>query len=207
MLFIAGVVGGVSGLAGNYLSVEASLWMQSRYPDEWLALPTGPSIVIVASALCIFSLLFAPKRGLLLRGWRILLFRQRCLQENLLKAIWRIDGGEALRYQAIRRTQSAWAITLRFTLQRLVAQGWLEREGGCYVLTKEGAARAAHVVRLHRLWEVYLANYLGVGAERVHPNAEEMEHIITPELEKELTDLLQHPTHDPHFQPIPPRRV
>jgi manganese/zinc/iron transport system permease protein len=59
-------------------------------------------------------------------------------------------------------------------------------------------------VRLHRLWEVYLADYLGMGAEKVHRNAEEMEHIITPAIEKELTVLLHNPQKDPHHQPIPP---
>ena len=63
--------------------------------------------------------------------------------------------------------------------------------------------RAARIIRLHRLWEVYLANYLGFKVDRVHRNAEEMEHIITPELEKELISLLEDPTHDPHSQPIP----
>jgi manganese/zinc/iron transport system permease protein len=43
-----------------------------------------------------------------------------------------------------------------------------------------------------------------MGAERVHRNAEEMEHIITPELEQELIELLNNPMRDPHSQPIPP---
>jgi manganese/zinc/iron transport system permease protein len=42
-----------------------------------------------------------------------------------------------------------------------------------------------------------------VGVERVHRNAEEMEHIITPELENELSLLLNDPKQDPHHQPIP----
>jgi manganese/zinc/iron transport system permease protein len=92
-----------------------------------------------------------------------------------------------------------------FILWRLCRNGWLEKiETGGYKLTHDGRLRAAKIVRLHRLWEVYLADYLGVGAERVHRNAEEMEHIITPELEKELTLLLHNPKRDPHHQPIPP---
>lgn len=71
-------------------------------------------------------------------------------------------------------------------------------------MTTDGEQRAAKIVRLHRLWEVYLANYLGIGAERVHRNAEEMEHILTPEIERELTLLLNNPKQDPHQQPIPP---
>jgi manganese/zinc/iron transport system permease protein len=85
-------------------------------------------------------------------------------------------------------------------------QGWIKREKNDYYhLTKEGQQRAAKIVRLHRLWEVYLTNYLGMGGERVHRNAEDMEHILTPELERELTLLLKDPKQDPHQQPIPPR--
>jgi manganese/zinc/iron transport system permease protein len=73
-------------------------------------------------------------------------------------------------------------------------------------LTEDGFIRAEKVVRLHRLWEVYLVDYLGQGAEKVHANAETMEHMITPELEKELIELLGNPQKDPHHQPIPPKR-
>jgi manganese/zinc/iron transport system permease protein len=59
------------------------------------------------------------------------------------------------------------------------------------------------LVRLHRLWELYLVEHCGVPKERVHPKAEEMEHILTPSIEKELLLLLGNPSHDPHQQPIP----
>ena len=75
------------------------------------------------------------------------------------------------------------------------------------MLTSKGEVWAAKIVRLHRLWEVYLADYLGIGVERVHRSAEEMEHIITPELERELTFLLKDPQRDPHHQPIPPSAI
>jgi len=56
---------------------------------------------------------------------------------------------------------------------------------------------------LHRLWELYLTRYLGMGGHQVHKNAEEIEHILTPDLERELTALLDNPKQDPHNQPIP----
>ena len=90
----------------------------------------------------------------------------------------------------------------------MAKNGWMkEVNGNCYQLTADGRGRAANIVRLHRLWEVYLANYLEVGGERVHRNAEEMEHILTPELEKELIRLLNDPKQDPHQQPIPSREA
>ena len=94
---------------------------------------------------------------------------------------------------------------MRFILLQLSYNGWITSlSDGSYRLTNEGQIWAAKIVRLHRLWEVYLSDYLGVGAEKVHRNAEEMEHIITPQLERELTLLLQDPKRDPHHQPIPP---
>ena len=62
-------------------------------------------------------------------------------------------------------------------------------------------------MRLHRLWEAYLVYSLGMGVEQVHHSAEEMEHLLTKELEDELTKLLDNPQYDPHKQPIPPREV
>ena len=70
-------------------------------------------------------------------------------------------------------------------------------------MTPKGEKRALHLVRLHRLWELYLVSCLKVDQQRVHCSAEEMEHIITPELEERLSALLNHPKEDPHQKPIP----
>jgi len=83
--------------------------------------------------------------------------------------------------------------------------GWIKQTSEGFSLTPDGSHRAAKIVRLHRLWEVYLVNDLGIEVERVHRNAEEMEHIITPEIERQLIVLLNDPKQDPHHQPIPPQ--
>ena len=95
-----------------------------------------------------------------------------------------------------------------FVIATLRLRAEVKREGrGEYVLTEKGRKRADYIVRLHRLWEVYLVDYLGKRAEEVHASAEEMEHILTPELERELTELLGNPHSDPHAQPIPARGI
>jgi manganese/zinc/iron transport system permease protein len=200
---LAAIFGIMSGFFGNYLSVEISNWLSLKYPNERLTLPTGPMIVVVASFICLFSLMFAPNRGLLLRLGRIMLFRYRCMCENMLKAIWREGPNKIMTFDEIVKHQSASLFYLHYILFSLVNQGWVEKVNGGYHLTQEGIQWAARIVRLHRLWEVYLVDYLGVGAERVHRSAEEMEHILNPELEAELTLLLKDPRHDPHQQPIP----
>lgn len=206
LFVLASLFGLLSGYFGNYFSVELNQILAEKYPGDRLIIPTGPMIVITASTICLLALMFAPERGWLLRLFRIGRFRYKCICENLLKAIWRLSPQGPVGFYQIEKYQSLSPLYLRFLLWRLVRNGWLEKIGGdAYQLTKEGSVWAAKIVRLHRLWEVYLANYVGLRAERVHRNAEEMEHIITPELEAELTLLLKDPQQDPHHQPIPKR--
>ncbi len=204
---LSGFFGLLSGFLGNYFSVELPEATVGYLFTNPFILPTGPMIVIVASLFCVISLLIAPERGLLLRLARVAHFRYRCIYENLLKAIWRLGSDRDVSFEEIAKYHqiSTWYLTI--ILRRLIHYGWLERSSIGYRLTSDGAALAARIVRLHRLWEVYLASYLGVGAERVHRSAEEMEHIITPDLEKQLISLLNDPKYDPHRQPIPPREI
>lgn len=208
MFLLSAFFGVVSGFFGVYSSVELSTYLAKRYPMWVVSLPTGPMIVLVAIFICVLSLLLAPKKGILLCYFRMGLFRYRCLQENLLKTIWRFGLEEGLSLRELAKLQSTSRIIVMFALFRLLKQGWIcKKKSGYYKLTGDGQQRAAHIVRLHRLWEVYLVNHLGFGVERVHRNAEEMEHILTPELEEELTELLHDPKVDPHFQPIPSKDV
>ncbi len=195
----------ISGFLGNYLSVQLTEWFSLSYPAARIILPTGPMIVVVASVICLYSLLFAPERGLVIRLSRVACFRYTCICENILKTLWRIGPQATLNCHEIAKYQSISSLYLKFLLWRMVQNGWIEmKKGRYYGLTIDGRIRAAKIVRFHRLWEVYLVNYLGVGGEKVHRNAEEMEHIITPDLERELTLLLKDPKQDPHQQLIPP---
>lgn len=206
VLFIAGIIGLLSGFLGNYLSVEWTNYLQHTYPRDRLSLPTGPMIVVVASSFCVLALMFAPERGLIPRLMRIARFRYKTLCENILKQFWRHGYENELPFFEIAKFQHVSGIYLRWVLSQLIHNGWITATPySSYKLTSDGYQWASRIVRLHRLWEVYLTDWLGVGADRVHRNAEEMEHIITPELEEELTLLLDNPKQDPHHQPIPPK--
>ncbi len=204
LFILAALFGMTSGFFGNYFSVQLTEVFARSYPAARIILPTGPMIVLVATLICLGALLFAPERGLLVRLLRIARFRYTSICENILKTMWRISPQSIMSLDQIAKYQATSRLYLKFLLWRMVQNGWIEqKKNHFYRLTPDGQHRAAKIVRLHRLWEVYLANYLGVGIERVHRNAEEMEHIITPELEKELTILLNDPKQDPHHQPIP----
>jgi DtxR family Mn-dependent transcriptional regulator len=70
-------------------------------------------------------------------------------------------------------------------------------------LTPDGNRLALEVLRHHRLLELYLAESLGVPWDRVHDEAEVLEHHISEDLEALIAAKLGHPTHDPHGDPIP----
>jgi len=70
-------------------------------------------------------------------------------------------------------------------------------------LTEEGRRVALEVLRHHRLLETYLAEELGVPWDRVHAEAEVLEHVLSEGLEERIAAKLGEPTHDPHGDPIP----
>lgn len=72
-------------------------------------------------------------------------------------------------------------------------------------LTPAGRRVALEVLRHHRLLELYLAQSLGVPWDRVHDEAEVLEHHISEELEELIANALGNPTRDPHGDPIPTR--
>ena len=72
-------------------------------------------------------------------------------------------------------------------------------------LSPKGTRVALEVIRHHRLLELYLAQDLGVPWDRVHDEAEVLEHVLSEELEELIAIKLGDPTHDPHGDPIPTR--
>jgi DtxR family Mn-dependent transcriptional regulator len=70
-------------------------------------------------------------------------------------------------------------------------------------LTEEGERLALEVLRHHRLLELYLATQLDVPWDRVHEEAEALEHVLSEDLEARIAAKLGNPTHDPHGDPIP----
>jgi len=70
-------------------------------------------------------------------------------------------------------------------------------------LTKAGEKMALEVIRHHRLLELYLAEALGYSWDKVHEEAERLEHVISEEFEDKIFEALGRPTRDPHGDPIP----
>lgn len=70
-------------------------------------------------------------------------------------------------------------------------------------LTNAGRKIALEIIRHHRLLELYLKEVMGYSWDEVHDEAEKLEHHISEQFEDKIAELLNHPTHDPHGDPIP----
>ncbi len=70
-------------------------------------------------------------------------------------------------------------------------------------LTEEGEKLALHVLRRHRLIELFLVKVLGLGWSEIHEEAEKLEHVISEPVLERIDALLGYPTVDPHGDPIP----
>ncbi|GCE06599.1 metal-dependent transcriptional regulator [Dictyobacter aurantiacus] len=94
--------------------------------------------------------------------------------------------------------------TATMMFKDFAAAGWVEHVPYHGVrLTPLGEQKAMEVIRHHRLLELYLARELGYSWDKVHEEADRLEHVISEEFEARLDQLLGYPTIDPHGDPIP----
>ncbi|HTT85892.1 MAG TPA: metal-dependent transcriptional regulator [Acidimicrobiales bacterium] len=88
-------------------------------------------------------------------------------------------------------------------LDRLAADGYIERAGRTINLTDQGRSLADSVIRKHRLAERLLVDVIGLAWHKAHLEAGRWEHVISDEVEARLVDLLGNPRTCPHGNPIP----
>ncbi len=91
-------------------------------------------------------------------------------------------------------------------LGRIEGRGLLQRNGSDLQLSAEGRSYALRIIRVHRLWERYLADETGVQESDWHGHAEEREHALTTGEANALSAEMGHPRYDPHGDPIPTPR-
>ncbi|MGI9240299.1 MAG: metal ABC transporter permease, partial [Verrucomicrobiales bacterium] len=204
MLWIAGLVGMFSAALGVFFSFLGG------------KLPSGPFMVLSASAVFAIAYLFAPRHGTLTRWWRRRNRARQIRNENTLKAIYRVledrgfkgDGVSLHELAELRReTLEAARAQVRGLVQ--VGAATTGEDGNVAYLTPEGQRRGWAIVRNHRLWELYLTNLADYEPDHVHDDAEKIEHILGEDAVRELEKLLDYPEVDPHGKQIPkvPRKT
>ena len=128
--------------------------------------------------------------------------------EDYAKAIYALEalGSGNVTTTAIAERMGVTAASASGMVRKLCEHGLVAHEPYKGVqLTHDGRRLALEVIRHHRLLELHLAQDLGVPWDRVHAEAEVLEHVLSEELEDLIAAKLGDPTHDPHGDPIPTR--
>ncbi|MBJ7518499.1 MAG: metal-dependent transcriptional regulator [Solirubrobacteraceae bacterium] len=127
--------------------------------------------------------------------------------ENYAKAIYSLQqraGGEPVSTNDLAERMEVTPASASSMVRKMTELGLATHEPYHGVsLTADGSRLALEVLRHHRLLELYLAEHLGVPWDRVHEEAEALEHVISEDLEARIAAKLGDPTHDPHGDPIP----
>ena len=128
--------------------------------------------------------------------------------EDYLKAVYELErrGAVAVATNALAERLGVAPASVTGMVRRLAEQGLLEYERYRGVrLTAAGRMAALRTLRRHRIIESYLATVLGYPWDRVHGEAERLEHAASDELIDRMASALGDPAFDPHGAPIPTR--
>ena len=125
--------------------------------------------------------------------------------QDYLKTIYEIvQGGDRATTNALADQLGVTAASVTGMLKKLAELNLVEYERYQGVmLTKAGQKIALSVVRHHRLIELYLTEAMGFSWDRVHAEADRLEHAISEEFVDKVSELLGNPQRDPHGSPIP----
>jgi DtxR family Mn-dependent transcriptional regulator len=126
--------------------------------------------------------------------------------QDYAKAVYALEarGGSAVSTNELAARLGVTPGSVSGMLRKLAEVGLLEHEPYHGVrLTDEGRRVALEVLRHHRLLELFLAQELGMPWDRVHAEAEVLEHVLSEELEELIAGRLGDPAVDPHGDPIP----
>lgn len=128
--------------------------------------------------------------------------------ENYLKAIYQgqlvLTDSRLVPMGHVASSLGVTPGTATTMIKALAESGLAEYEPyGGVRLTSAGEKLAGLVLRRHRLVELFLVNVMGMSWAEVHDEAEQLEHVVSDRLIERIDEMLGHPTHDPHGDPIP----
>lgn len=172
-------------------------------------LPPGPLIVLSAATFFLASVMMAPRRGVLARYMAEMRLRARMVREHLLRALYEMSEPDTAKRPFIERSQlfarrswSHWLV--QCWILGLRSQGLIEQQRESVRLTPSGLAAAANVTRTHRLWELFLVESAGIASDHVDRDADDVEHMLSAPLIRELEQRLAAAGRLPVVEPVVP---
>ena len=166
----------------------------------------NPAVALLYFSLAVLGLavIFWPQRGVWFRIKRSLQNNQRVMMEDALKYIYDCErAGENASIKNIAGTLAVTSDQAASVVARLRELRLIELSDSGILLTAAGREYALRIIRIHRLWEQYLAEKTGVPETAWHGEADILEHKVTDAQADEMNRILGYPRYDPHGDPIP----
>jgi manganese/zinc/iron transport system permease protein len=163
-------------------------------------------MALTAGLLFLIASLVAPRNGVIARVLRSQTLSLRILSEDLIALMYRMDErqpGSSQSWTELRRILGCGRLSCVALMFRHFLRGRITRSADGYRLTDKGRRLGTELVRSHRLWEQYLVTEAGVSVDRIHGQAEKLEHFTGRELRDRLEKQTSTPDTDPHGRPIP----
>ncbi len=165
------------------------------------------TLLIAFSFLGIIFLIFRPNKGYFWLWRRAMQNTERVLIEDALKHLYDCEYKQLpCTLQSLSGGLSISAAQTIKLLTRLEAMDLVKSQGKTLQLTDSGRSYALRIIRIHRVWERYLADETGLTAPEWHADAEQREHKMTLGEANALAAQLGNPLYDPHGDPIPTAR-
>lgn len=148
--------------------------------------------------------IFWPQKGLLANYRKVVRNTNRVLMEDALKHIYDYESHNLVpTLNSIAGNLAVSGDKASHIVESLKKLDLVNLDNQSIFLTSDGKAYALRVIRIHRLWENYLAEETGVRDIDWHDEAEKVEHILTAEDADQLSAKMGNPKFDPHGDPIP----
>jgi len=162
------------------------------------------SLLIAVFVIVLLVILFRPNSRFLIRWQQIRQNKQRVFMEDALKYLYECERNKiSCSLQMLAGVLSQSQDKTKTIIDKLESSDLVKPEKDAFLLTKEGREYALRIIRLHRLWERYLAEETGLPESSWHKEADIQEHYMTPELAEMINRKLGNPLYDPHGDPIP----
>ncbi|TNE52025.1 MAG: hypothetical protein EP344_15915 [Bacteroidetes bacterium] len=171
-----------------------------------ILLAIAPGTALLTGFLTVVLLVWAfwPKNGLIAVLNRARMNSQRVLLEDALKFLYDCEyKREACGLHSIAGNLHVSSDTATKLLDRLRTMGLISLDEQNFHLTDTGRSYALRIIRVHRIWERYLADETGIGQMEWHGEADRREHMMSPEAADALAAQMGNPVFDPHGDPIP----
>jgi len=165
-----------------------------------------PLMLLIAGTIgvLIFILVFYPNKGIIAIWKKSNYANKKVLIEDALKYLYNCEyNNSTCSLNGIAGNLSISADEATDIISRLESMGLVSAKSGELNLTSDGRSYALRVIRVHRLWEKYLADETSVTENEWHQKAEEIEHTLTLAQADQLAAQIGNPVFDPHGDPIP----